>query len=111
MKAEGRFKLVKLNIDNLPELANGLQVRSIPAVFLIHKGNLVDKFIGIPKQEVLDEFINTALAIESMSHDEAVMEDLISRAEGYINENKLDIAEKVLVEGYSYENWRDKFGP
>ena len=55
--------------------------------------------------------MNTAIAIESLSHDESVMMDLITRAEGYINDNNLEVAEKVLAEGLSYDNWRDKFGP
>ena len=41
---EGRIKMVKLNIDDLPQLSEGLNIRSIPAVFLIYKGNIVDMF-------------------------------------------------------------------
>jgi thioredoxin len=43
---EGKFKLVKLNIDNLPQLAQGLNVKSIPALFLIYRGNIMDTMIG-----------------------------------------------------------------
>jgi thioredoxin-like negative regulator of GroEL len=39
---------VKLNIDNLPQISNALKVKSIPAVFLIHKGSVIDTFVGIP---------------------------------------------------------------
>jgi thioredoxin len=42
----GKFKLVKLNIDNLPQLAQGLNVKSIPALFLIYRGNIVDTMVG-----------------------------------------------------------------
>ena len=38
---DGKFKLVKLNIDNLPQIATGLKVRNIPAVFLINKGGII----------------------------------------------------------------------
>jgi len=41
-KFEGKFKLVKLNIDHLPALATALKVESIPAVYLIYKGQMVD---------------------------------------------------------------------
>lgn len=40
---DGKFKLVKLNIDNLPQIATGLKVRNIPAVFLINKGGIIGK--------------------------------------------------------------------
>jgi thioredoxin-like negative regulator of GroEL len=100
-----------LNIDNLPQIANGLKVQKIPAVFLVHKGNIIDTFVGIPSQKVLEEFVNTALAVDSLSHDENVMKDLMKRIEEYLETNQLELAEKLLFEGVSYETWRDKFGP
>ena len=39
---EGKLKLVKLNIDNHPKLSSGLNIRSIPTLFLIFNGNIVD---------------------------------------------------------------------
>lgn len=39
---EGKLKLVKLNIDNHPQLSTGLNIRSIPTLFLIFNGNIVD---------------------------------------------------------------------
>ena len=81
IKHEGKFKLVKLNIDTLPQLANGLKVKNIPAVFLVHKGSIVDMFVGMPKEQLLAEFINTALAIDSLANDENVMAEVIKRAE------------------------------
>ena len=41
---DGKIKLVKLNIDDLPKLSSGLNIRSIPAVFLVYNGNIVDMF-------------------------------------------------------------------
>src|SRR2546426_11453489 len=37
----GRFKLVKINVDENQELAEALQVRSIPAVFAFRDGKLL----------------------------------------------------------------------
>ena len=73
LKNEGRFKLVKLNIDNLPELATALGIKSVPSVFLVHKGNMIDTFQGLPSQTRLQEFIDTALLMESVGHDERVI--------------------------------------
>lgn len=39
------------------------------------------------------------------------MQTILDKAEEYVNSNELDIAEKMYLEGYTYENWRDKFGP
>jgi thioredoxin-like negative regulator of GroEL len=53
MANESRFQLVKVNIDKLPQIANGLKVSSIPAVFLIYGGKVVDNFVGIPDRDRL----------------------------------------------------------
>ena len=45
---EGKVRMVKLNIDNLPQLSTALNIRSLPTVFLIFKGNIVDTFTGLP---------------------------------------------------------------
>ncbi len=50
--ANGKFKLVKLNIDTLPQLAKGLNVKSIPALFLIYKGNVMDTVVGMDIKKV-----------------------------------------------------------
>ena len=39
---EGKFKLIKINIDNLPNIATALQVKTIPTLFLIYRGNVMD---------------------------------------------------------------------
>jgi thioredoxin-like negative regulator of GroEL len=66
---EGTFKLIKLNIDNLPQLATALNIKSVPSVFLIHKGNIMDTFTGVPGPARLKEFVDTAVLLDSMSHD------------------------------------------
>ena len=42
--------MVTLNIDDLPKLTTGLNIRSIPAIFLIFKGNIVDVLQGLPEE-------------------------------------------------------------
>jgi len=108
LKSEGKFKLVKVNIDSVPQLANGLKVRSIPAVFLISKGNLIDSFVGIPEQKVLEEFINTAYAIDALGKDGEVAGAMLKRGEEYLEGGQLDLAEKVYNELMSHEKWRDE---
>jgi putative thioredoxin len=50
---EGTVALTKVNIDENPRIASTFQVQSIPAVFVIHEGKIVDQFIGaLPEREV-----------------------------------------------------------
>ena len=73
---EGKFKLVKVNIDNLPKLATALQVRSIPTLFLIYRGNVMDQMTGVDETK-LTELVKTAILIEQAQHDESIMETVL----------------------------------
>ncbi len=44
---DGKFILAKANTEQMPELASGFGVRSIPAVFGIKGGKVVDSFVGV----------------------------------------------------------------
>ncbi|MBQ4344262.1 MAG: thioredoxin [Erysipelotrichaceae bacterium] len=49
------IKVVKINIDENPELANKYGVVSIPTLMVMDKGTIVNKALGYrPKQAILD---------------------------------------------------------
>src|SRR5687767_7167791 len=51
--AGGKVKLVKMNIDEHPQIAGQLGVQSIPAVFAFQRGQPVDGFMGaLPESQV-----------------------------------------------------------
>jgi putative thioredoxin len=54
----GKWKLVKVNVDENPELAQHFQVRSIPHVVAFADGHAVDQFIGVLPEGQLREFID-----------------------------------------------------
>ena len=50
---KGAVKLVKVNIDESPEIAQQLSIQSIPAVYAFQDGQPVDAFVGaLPESEV-----------------------------------------------------------
>lgn len=55
--AKGKVKLVKMNIDQYPEIAGQLGVQSIPAVFAFDKGQPVDGFMGALPESQIEAFI------------------------------------------------------
>jgi len=55
---DGAVELAKVNVDENPAVSNSFQVQSIPAVFAVHDGAVVDQFIGpwprpVPKRTCL----------------------------------------------------------
>lgn len=53
LAARGAVRLVKMNIDDYPEVAQQLRVQSIPAVFAFKNGQPVDGFMGaLPESQV-----------------------------------------------------------
>lgn len=51
--AKGKVKLVKMNIDEHPQVAGQLGVQSIPAVFAFQRGQPVDGFMGaLPESQI-----------------------------------------------------------
>lgn len=48
------FKVCKINVDEEPDLANAFKVMSIPALFVVENGKIVDKSVGaMAKQAIL----------------------------------------------------------
>ena len=55
--AGGKVKLVKMNIDEHPQIAGQLGVQSIPAVFAFQRGQPVDAFMGALPESQIKGFI------------------------------------------------------
>ena len=57
-EAKGKIKLVKVDIDQNPEIASQMRVQSIPAVFAFVDGRPVDGFMGALPESQLRQFIS-----------------------------------------------------
>ncbi len=56
--AKGRVKLVKMNIDEHPQIAGQLGVKSLPAVIAFYKGKPIDGFMGAVPESQIKTFID-----------------------------------------------------
>ena len=54
---DGAVELVKVNVDENPQVAATFRVQSIPAVFALRDGQVVDGFIGAVPQAQVQEFV------------------------------------------------------
>ncbi len=55
--AGGKVRLVKIDIDKSPEIAQSMRIQSIPAVFAFDKGQPVDGFVGAQPESKIKAFI------------------------------------------------------
>ncbi|PKP28459.1 MAG: thioredoxin [Bacteroidetes bacterium HGW-Bacteroidetes-18] len=56
---EGLVEIHKVNVDQYRELAVKFEVKSIPVLFFIKDGQIVDKLNGLVSENVLREKINS----------------------------------------------------
>jgi len=59
--AAGAVKLVKIDIDQNPEIAQQMRVQSIPAVFAFAGGRPVDGFVGALPESQIKSFVDRVL--------------------------------------------------
>jgi putative thioredoxin len=57
----GRFQLVKVNIDENPEVAQAFGVQSIPYVVALRDQQVVSEFTGVHPEDKLREWLNSIL--------------------------------------------------
>ena len=57
----GKVKIVKVNIDDAPNIPAKFGVRGIPTLILFKEGKVVDTLVGNQPSDKLKELINKAL--------------------------------------------------
>ena len=58
---QGKVILVKVDVDSCPQVAQSFQVQSIPAVYAMKDGKIVDGFVGAQSENVVEQFIKNLL--------------------------------------------------
>lgn len=60
-ETQGMVELAKVNVDENPEIGAAFQVQSIPAVYAMKDGKVVDHFIGAQGEPQVVEFVQRLL--------------------------------------------------
>ena len=96
--AAGKIGLVKVNIDDNPELAQALQVQSVPAVFAFFQGRPVDGFAGSVPQSQLKAFITKLLQAAQQARPDAIdIPQTLKDAAMALSQNDLQTAQKLYL--------------
>jgi putative thioredoxin len=77
----GAIRLIKINIDENPQIAGQLGIQSIPAVFAFSGGRPVDGFMGAMPETEVRKFADKVIAgVPDQAPDEGSMDEQIKNA-------------------------------
>jgi putative thioredoxin len=92
-QAKGAVKLVKINIDENPEIAQQLRIQSIPTVYAFKNGQPVDGFMGaIPESQIRD-FVK---ALTGGAAGPSPVEDMIAMAQEALAKKDIGAAAQMF---------------
>jgi putative thioredoxin len=95
--SKGKVQLVKMNIDEHPQIAGQLGIQSIPAVIAFDKGQPVDGFMGALPESQVRGFIERLVGPLSGGADALIVEAEAAVAEGDPG-TAADIYARILTE-------------
>ena len=58
---DGKALVVKMNVEEAPNLAKKFAVRTIPAVFILKDGEIVKQFVGVQDKAKLVKEVESVL--------------------------------------------------
>ena len=71
---DGKVEGVKVDVDANPAVSQAFQVQSIPAVFALKDGAVVDGFLGAQPEQMVTEFVERLLPTEAEDELAALVE-------------------------------------
>lgn len=106
----GAVQLVKVDVDANRSIAEAFKVQSIPAVYVMKDGQVIDGFIGALPEQQVREFVNRlapmqpneAVADEGAAGGEGWVEDIGPRSETGDNDTELDSVIDLAAEGVAH---------
>lgn len=60
----GRATLIKLNVDDAPELANQYRITGVPTLMLFRQGKVLDTIVGMASPSAIRSALDRALQAE-----------------------------------------------
>jgi putative thioredoxin len=100
--AKGKVKLVKMNIDEHPQIAGQLGVQSIPAVFAFDRGQPVDGFMGALPESQIKNFIERLIGPITNGSEE-----ILAMAEAALTEGRAEEAASAFQQALELDPEND----
>jgi putative thioredoxin len=96
--AKGAVKLVKMNIDDHPQIPGQLGIQSIPAVIAFVDGRAVDGFLGAVPESQVKAFIDRIAAAAPTDAEAINPEDVVAEGNRVLAEGDPAAAAEIFAE-------------
>ena len=94
---KGAVRLVKVNIDENPEIAQQLRIQSIPTVYAFKNGQPVDGFMGAIPESQLKQFVQGLLGPGAAGAEaEAAVDEALTLAEQALTKRDVSTAAQIF---------------
>ena len=93
--ANGKVRMVKINIDENPQIAGQLRIQSIPAVYAFVNGQPVDGFMGALPESQIKQFVSRLSSQGSMAEQ---IEAAVAEGRAAIEEQDYQGAAQIFAQ-------------
>lgn len=87
-----------------------LNIKFVPTIFLVYKGNVIMTFNGFPDEKTQQELFETIGLLRGISNDENIMKSLLKGADEWMIKSQYERAENMLNEASSHSKWKKNYG-
>ena len=95
-EAKGKLRLVKVDIDKNPQIAQQFRVQSIPAVFAVAEGRVVDGFVGALPESQVRAFAKRLLDTGGKDEESAQIAEALEQAKALMTEGDFGTAGAIF---------------
>lgn len=89
-KYSDKWKLVKINTEEFPDIARQFNIRSIPNVKLFHQGKVINEFSGALPEKMIEDWLKKYLPSK--------YSELVEKAKNLLNLGREEDAKAILEE-------------
>ena len=108
---KGKAKLVKINIDENQQLAQQLNIQSVPTIMAFYEGQPINGFAGLKNPEEIQSFLQEVISTASMPSK--MVEDLnkkIELADKFLENKEVDKAMEIFSDLISSDLPKNEMG-
>jgi putative thioredoxin len=97
-EARGAVRMVKINIDESPEIAQQMRIQSIPVVYAFVQGRPVDGFVGAVPESQIKTFIKRLMQTAGAAMPDSPVEQALEEAKALMEAGDFANAGGILAQ-------------